>query len=158
MKKQIINKELTEDQIIHKLESFCAYRERCESEIKQKMYLLSVPSSGYATYISHLKENNFFNENRFANSFARGKNTIKKWGRKKITMELQAKNIDIQKINQSLLQIDEGMYLLKLQEILIKKSTTIKEADTYKKKQKLIQFSMQKGYEFVTIMEALKNI
>ena len=158
MKKSIAHIELTEEQIMQKLESFCAYRERCESEIKQKMYALQVPTSDYETYLNHLKENNFFNEERFANAFAYGKNAIKKWGRKKIAMELQSKNIDTQKINQSLLHIDEGMYLLKLEDILAKKSKAIKETDAYKKKQKLIQFAMQKGYEYEIISEALKHI
>jgi len=158
LKKSIAHIELTEEQIMQKLESFCAYRERCESEIKQKMYALQVPTSDYETYLNHLKENNFFNEERFANAFAYGKNAIKKWGRKKIAMELQSKNIDTQKINQSLLHIDEGMYLLKLEDILAKKSKAIKETDAYKKKQKLIQFAMQKGYEYEIISEALKHI
>jgi len=158
LKKYTAHIELTEEQIMQKLESFCAYRERCESEIKQKMYALQVPTSDYETYLNHLKENNFFNEERFANAFAYGKNAIKKWGRKKIAMELQSKNIDTQKINQSLLHIDEGMYLLKLEDILAKKSKAIKETDAYKKKQKLIQFAMQKGYEYEIISEALKHI
>jgi len=158
LKKSSTYIELSEEQIIHKLESFCAYRERCASEIKQKMYVLQVPNADYETYLNHLKENNFFNEERFANAFAHGKNAIKKWGRKKISMELQSKNIDSQKIDQSLLQIDEGMYLLKLEDILSKKLRTIKETDAFKKKQKLIQFAMQKGYEYEIINEALKNI
>lgn len=158
MKKTFQNIELTEDQIIHKLESFCSYRERCGSEIKQKMYTLKVPSSDYEFYLNHLKENNFYNEERFANAFAYGKNAIKKWGRKKITMELQAKNIDSQKINESLSHIDEGMYLLKLEDILTKKNKSIKETDAFKKKQKLILFALQKGYEYEIIKEALKNI
>lgn len=158
MKKTFLNIELTEEQIIHKLENFCSYRERCGSEIKQKMYTLKVSSSDYEFYLNHLKENNFYNEERFANAFAYGKNSIKKWGRKKISMELQAKNIDAEKINQSLSHIDEGMYLLKLEDILSKKNKTIKETDAFKKQQKLIQFALQKGYEYEIIKEALKNI
>ena len=152
------SENFSEEEIIKKLESFCAYRERCEAEIKQKMYALHVSPSDYEMYLQYLKENNFFNEERFANAFARGKNTIKKWGRKKIVLELQAKNIDAQKINQSLLQIDEGLYVLKLEDILTKKIKTIKETDIFKKKQKLIQFALQKGYEYEIINEVLKEI
>jgi SOS response regulatory protein OraA/RecX len=50
------------------------------------------------------------------------------------------------------------MYVLKLEDILIKKNKSIKETDTFKKKQKLIQFAMQKGYEYEIINEVLKNI
>ena len=158
MKKPAAHTEYSIEQIIQKLENFCAYRERCEAEIKQKMYTLKVSVSEYEMCLHHLKENNFYNDERFANSFAYGKNAIKKWGRKKIAMELQSKNIDTDKINQSLLQIDEGMYLLKLEDILTKKSRSVKETDLYKKKQKLIQFAMQKGYEYEIINEALKKI
>ena len=158
MKKFTTHIELTEGQIIQKLENFCSYRERCESEIKQKMYVLKVPSADYEFYLNHLKENNYFNEERFANTFAYGKNAIKKWGRKKITMELQAKNINSTQINESLLHIDEGMYLLKLEDILTKKNKTIKETDAFKKQQKLIQFALQKGYEYEIIKVAMKNI
>lgn len=158
LKKTKLNTALSEEQIIQKLENFCAYRERCESEIKQKMYTLQVPISDYETYLKYLSEHNFFNEDRFAISFAHGKNTIKKWGKKRIAIELQSKNIDVQKIQQSLQQIDEGMYLLKLEEMLEKKLKSIKETDNYIKKQKLIQFAMQKGYEYEIISEALKNI
>jgi regulatory protein len=158
LKKTKLHIELSEEQIIQKLENFCAYRERCESEIKQKMYTLQVPATDYETYINYLREHNFFNEDRFANSFAYGKNAIKKWGKKRIAMELQSKNIDAQKIQQSLQHIDEGMYLLKLEDILGKKIKTIKETDNFKKKQKLIQFAMQKGYEYEIISEVLKKI
>ena len=158
MKKTAFNIELSQEQIIYKLESFCSYRERCASEINQKMYQLKVDAADFDFYIKYLKENNFLNETRFANSFARGKNVIKKWGRKKIVMELKSKQIDNATVQQSLLQIDEGMYLIKLQDVLEKKNRLLKETDTFKRKQKLIQFAMQKGYEYEIINEALKNM
>ena len=111
VKKQTEHIELSQEQIIQKLESFCSYRERCTSEINQKLYQLKADANDFEFYINYLKENNFLNETRFANSFARGKNAIKKWGRKKIVMELKSKQIDNATVQQSLLQIDEGMYL-----------------------------------------------
>lgn len=158
VKKQTEHIELSQEQIIQKLESFCSYRERCTSEINQKLYQLKADANDFEFYINYLKENNFLNETRFANSFARGKNAIKKWGRKKIVMELKSKQIDNATVQQSLLQIDEGMYLIKLQDVLEKKNRQLKETDTFKRKQKLIQFAMQKGYEYEIINEAMKNI
>lgn len=158
VKKPAEHIELTQEQIIHKLETFCSYRERCTSEINQKLYQLQVEKNDFDFYINYLKENNFLNETRYANSFARGKNAIKKWGRKKIVMELKFRQIDESTVQQSLLQIDEGMYLIKLQDVLEKKNRIIKETDPFKRKQKLIQFAMQKGYEYEIINEALKNM
>ncbi len=149
---------LSEEEVIKKLESFCAYRERCESEVKQKLYQLSVDGKETDFYLKYLKENNFLNEERFVASFARGKFNIKSWGRRKIIQELQVKRIDDKKIRQSIGQIDEGLYFLRLQDILTKKIKTIKETDPFKKKQKLMQYALQKGYEVDLIIEALKEI
>ncbi|MCC6582266.1 MAG: RecX family transcriptional regulator [Chitinophagales bacterium] len=149
---------LSEEQIIKKLESFCAYRERCESEVKQKLYQLAVDVKETDFYINYLKENNFLNEDRFIAAFARGKFNIKSWGRRKIMQELQVKRIDSKKILQSIENIDEGQYFVRLQDLLEKKLRTIKETDTFKKKQKLMQYAMQKGYEMELINEALKEI
>ena len=152
------SQNLSEEQVLKKLESFCAYRERCESEIKQKLYQLSVNEKEVDFYINYLKENNFLNEERFVAAFARGKFNIKSWGKRKIIQELQQKRIDSKKIQQSIEQIDEGIYFMRLQDLLEKKSTKIKETDIFKKKQKLMQYAMQKGYEMELINEALKEI
>ncbi|MBK9794201.1 MAG: regulatory protein RecX [Sphingobacteriales bacterium] len=149
---------LSEEQIIKKLESFCAYRERCESEVKQKLYQLAADVKETDFYINYLKENNFLNEDRFIAAFARGKFNIKSWGKRKIIQELQVKRIDSKKILQSIENIDEGQYFVRLQDLLEKKLRTIKEIDVFKKKQKLMQYAMQKGYEMELIIEALKEI
>ena len=149
---------LSEEQIIKKLESFCAYRERCESEVKQKLYQLAVDVKETDFYINYLKENNFLNEDRFIAAFARGKFNIKSWSKRKIIQELQVKRIDSKKILQSIENIDEGQYFVRLQDLLEKKLRTIKEIDVFKKKQKLMQYAMQKGYEMELIIEALKEI
>ena len=149
---------LSEEQIIKKLESFCAYRERCESEVKQKLYQLAADVKETDFYINYLKENNFLNEDRFIAAFARGKFNIKSWGKRKIIQELQVKRIDSKKILQSIENIDEGQYFVRLQDLLEKNLRTIKEIDVFKKKQKLMQYAMQKGYEMELIIEALKEI
>ncbi|HRH57865.1 MAG: regulatory protein RecX [Chitinophagales bacterium] len=148
---------LSEEQIIKKLESFCAYRERCESEIKQKLFQLAVERNETDFYINYLKENNFLNEERFVAAFARGKFNIKSWGKRKIIQELQAKQIDSKKIQQSIEQIDDSLYFIRLQDLLEKKIKKIKETDTFIIKQKLMQYAMQKGYEMELINEVLKE-
>jgi regulatory protein len=125
--------QLSEPQIIQKLESFCAYRERCESEVRQKLYQLAVEDSDTDFYLNYLKENNFLNEERFVSAFARGKFNIKSWGKRKIMQELQSKRIDSKKIQQSINAIDEGAYFLRLQDILEKKIRRLKNKITLKR-------------------------
>ena len=158
MKKSVTRKELTQDQIIKKLESYCAYRERCEAEIIQKLYQLSIVEKEAEFYVSYLKENNFLNEERFVNAFTNGKFNIKSWGKRKIVQALQAKKIDSKKIQKSVVNIDEGMYYVRLLDLLTKKNKNLKEPDVFKRKQKLINYALQKGYEIELINDALTHI
>lgn len=86
-------KLLSQEQIIKKLESYCAYRERCESEVKQKLVALKVEAGEVDFYLQYLIENNLLNENRFIDAYTRGKFNSKSWGRRKIAAALQQKKL-----------------------------------------------------------------
>src|ERR1700741_3369909 len=122
-------KILSEDEARVKLENYCAYRERCEQEVRQKMFQLQIPEQDREAHIRHLKDNGFLNEDRFVHAFTRGKFNIKHWGKNKIAAELRAKNIKDTGIRQSFVQIDEGDYFLSLIQVLEKKEKVLKETD-----------------------------
>ena len=67
--------------------------------------------------LAQLIEDNYLNEERFANTFARGKFRIKKWGRIKIKFELQQKRVSPYNINKALDEIDETAYQETLQKL-----------------------------------------
>ena len=49
-----------------KLESYCAYQERCAFEISQKLWLWKMHTEDHDILIADLISNNFLNEERFA--------------------------------------------------------------------------------------------
>ena len=151
-------KVLSVEEIRIKLENYCAYRERCEQEVRQKMQQLQIPLEEQEACLQYLKDNAFLNEERFAQAFTRGKFRIKHWGRNKILAELRLKNIKDTRIRQSLHQIDEGDYFLSLLQLLEKKMKVLKEQEPYKKQQKLFTYAFQKGYETELIKEAMKTL
>ena len=53
-------------------------------EIAQKLNKLGILGDDMEGYISHLIDNNFLNEKRFAESYVRGKFNNNSWGRIKI--------------------------------------------------------------------------
>ena len=97
--------------------------------------------------ILHLLQHNFLNEERFSKAFARGKFSIKKWGKVRIINELKFKNISIYNIKTALNEIDDKEYLDTLESIAEKKLPSIKETNSYKKRNKLSSFLISKGYE-----------
>ena len=106
----------------------------------------------------HLMQSNFLNEERFAKSFARGKFRIKCWGKQRIVRELKFKNISAYNIKTALKEIDELEYLNTIYRITENKNTIIKEENVFKRKRKLIDFLMRKGYESDLIYKTVNEI
>ena len=151
-------KTCTVTQIQQKLEQYCVYQDRCHKEVEQKMreYNL-IPEARELILLSLLKDN-FLNEERFAKSFARGKFRIKNWGKQRIVRELKFREISAYNIKTALKEIEEKEYLDTIYTITKNRNNIIKEPDFFKRKKKLIDFLMRKGFESSLIYETVNEI
>lgn len=140
-----------------KAESYCAYQERSQFEIRNKLYEWGLHQKDVEDIISELIELNFLNEERFALAYSLGKFRIKGWGKNKIRQGLKLKRIPDKLIIKSLKSIDDDDYLIMLRKILQKKSNTISEKDPFKKRYLLSRFATSKGYESDLITDLLIN-
>jgi len=55
-----------------RMERFCAYQERCHKEVVAKLRQMRMIPEAIDLILTHLIEDNYLNEERFARSFARG--------------------------------------------------------------------------------------
>ncbi len=140
-----------------KAESYCAYQERSQFEIRNKLYEWGLHQKDVEEIISELIELNFLNEERFALAYSLGKFRIKGWGKNKIRQGLKLKRIPDKLIIKSLKEINEDDYMLMLTKILKKKLNTISEKDPFKKRYLLSRFASSKGYESDLIADLLIN-
>src|SRR5690606_35951637 len=108
--------------------------------------------------IIKLMQEDFLNEERFARSFVRGKFRIKKWGRNKIKQELKLREISQPLIKIAFTEINDAEYLKTLEELAIKKLALLKEPNSFKKKKKLSDHLMQKGYEPAMVFECVNEL
>lgn len=138
-----------------KAESYCAYQERSQFEIRNKLYEWGLHQKDVEEIISELIEQNFLNEERFAMAYSLGKFRIKSWGKIKIRQGLKIKRIPDKLIMKSLNAIDDDDYLMMLKKILEKKSNTISEKDPFKLRYLLTRFAASKGYELDLIADLL---
>lgn len=141
-----------------RLEALCAYQERCSFELNNKMIKWKLGEDDRNALLAHLIENNFLNEERFAEAFVSGKVNIKKWGRVKIRQELKARRISDYSIRKGLESIDEETYWKNLLHLTERKVGSVKESDSYKKKMKVFRFLSSKGYETDLISDAYDRI
>lgn len=154
---QTMYKSYTVEEAQRKMEHYCAYQERCHDEIIQKLKSLNMIPQAIDTIVVHLIDNNFLNEERFACSFARGKFRIKHWGKRRIINELKARNISKYNIDRALKEIPNEEYLETFHLIADKQWDTINENNLLKKKKKVMDYLLRKGYESNLVQEKISN-
>jgi regulatory protein len=151
-------KSYTVEEASKALENYCAYQERCHKDVEKKLHELKMIPEARDKIILHLIQNNYLNEERYAKSFARGKFSIKKWGKRRIINELKFKGISTFNIKVALKEIDDQEYIQTLNKVAHKKVQLIKESNIYKKRNKLATFLISKGFETDLVYKVVKDI
>jgi regulatory protein len=151
-------KSLSVNEASKKIESYCAYQERCHSEVRTKLFEYGLTLTEVDEIITNLILSGFLNEERYAKAFAGGKFRMKKWGRLKIIHALEANGVSKNCITSGLKEIDATEYGNTLRQILEKKNGETKESNIYSQRDKLSRFAIQKGYEPELVWKVLREI
>lgn len=155
----MVPEKLTPQQALPKLKKFCAYQERCHTEVLEKLYSYGVFKFDAQEIISQLIEEDYLNEERFAMQFASGKFRMKQWGKVKIKYQLKQKNVSDYCIKKALLAIDKSDYKKVLHKLADTKLATLKsEKNIFIKKRKLQDFLLQRGFENELVREIVNDI
>jgi regulatory protein len=140
----------SKEQIIFKLEAFCAYQERCTQEVRTKLERLGADETLSTDVIKYLKDNRFLDEKRFVEAYVQGKLRIKKWGRQKIKAALFQKRIDAKLIQEGIYAfITDAEYQLVMESLIERKNRELSsEKNPQIKKQKLMRFLLSRGFQY----------
>jgi regulatory protein len=141
-----------------KLEFYCAYQERCYKEVEQKLYEFQLNTSEREQIVIYLIENNFINEERFAQSFVRGKHNYKFWGKNRILNELKFRNISSRIITIALKELPDETYISNFHSLAEKNWESSKDSKGPKKNKKFVDFLLRKGYETHLIYDKLREL
>lgn len=144
---------LSNEIALNKLQHYCAYQDRCHSEVRTKLLSLKIYGDDLEEIISALIQEKYLDELRFAKSYARGKFNIKKWGKNKIKHQLVFKKVSDYCIRKAFLEIDDDEYLQTLQEIYDRKLASCTDDNVYNCKQKAMKYCISRGYESHLVFE-----
>lgn len=148
---------MTRNDATAKLENYCAYQERCEQEVRDKMAKLTVPTEWHAEIFEDLREQGFLDDARFAKTYASSKLRLKKWGKLKISQALKMKGIREPHISNALKALDWNDYYSAIRKLLEQKNKTLKETNPFTRQHKLAQFVISKGFEPHLVREVMKE-
>jgi len=152
------SKKITNPQAAYaKAEHYCAYQERSQQEVRDKLYDWELRQADVENIITRLIENNYLNEERFAKAYVQGKFNQKGWGRIKIKQGLKLKRVPDGLIRKALQIIPDDDYLAALQNLLAKKAATLTERNHLKRRYKLQQYALGRGFEGDLIWNAIKE-
>ena len=146
--------------ILQKAASYCAYQERTQDEVKQRLKKWNVWGNEADEIIAELISMNYLSEERFAKTYAGGKFRVKNWGRMKIRQELNRRGLSTYSIEKGMNEIGDEDYVSGLRELLSKKRDLLSktETDPFKLKQKLARFALGKGYESELVWKELGEL
>ncbi|MFD2871685.1 regulatory protein RecX [Mucilaginibacter ximonensis] len=142
---------------LSKAEHYCAYQERAQQEVRDKLYEWGLWPDAVEQTISELISGGFLNEERFAKAYTLGKFRQKGWGKIKIKQGLKLKRVPEVLIKKAVALIDGDAYTATLTDILIKKARILPEKDRFKRRYKLQHYAASRGYESDIILDVLKD-
>jgi regulatory protein len=140
---------------LQKAASFCAYQERTQQEVRDRLNDWDVYGDDAEEVIAELITQNFLNEGRFASAFAGGKFRVKNWGKRKIRQHLQQRGITGHNLEAAMTEIPADDYRATLTELLAKKRQSLRDDNPLIIKQKLYRYALSKGYESDLIFAVL---
>lgn len=137
--------------------AYCAYQERSQQQLRDKLYEYGLSPDEVENLIAELIGDNFINEERFAKAYAGGKFRVKKWGRHKISQGLKQHKISDYCLRKGMAEIDPDDYYDTLKELIRKKEGTLTEKDAFALKTKLARYAIGKGYEQDLVWDAINE-
>jgi len=143
--------------ILNKAIKYCTYQERSQQEVRDKLYEWGLHRTDVEQGIAQLVSDGYLNEQRFAIAYAGGKFRIKQWGRIKIKLALKQKKVSDYCIRKALEEISSGDYQKMLGKILSSKNKEVKEKNPLKKRYKVAQYAISRGFEPELVWEGLKE-
>ena len=141
-----------------KARSFCAYQERCRTEVTIRLRSFGLNREQTELVIEKLEDEGFLNDERFALTYAGSKFRILHWGKMKIRAGLRSKGVAENFITQALASIDEEQYLQCIRDLMAAKLSTLTTIkDVRLVKQKVFSYLSSKGFEENLIFQEINK-
>lgn len=155
MVNQTFKKIITPDLALKKAAKYCAYQERSQQELRDKLYSWGLFRKDVEDILATLIAEGFVKEERFAIAFAQGKLRMKRWGKMLIRKALQEKKISEPLIRQALASLETKEYRKALKELLMKRKNVVRETNPFRKKYKLASYAISRGFERELVWDEL---
>ena len=136
-------REKTPEQALNALMRLCAKSEHSTGDAMRLMNRWHVAQENRHEVLDKLIKLKFIDNRRFAEAYTRDKLRFQGWGKRKIRSGLMGKGIEREIIEAVLAEVESDDS--QLMRLLAAKKRTVKAADEYQMKMKLMRFALGRG-------------
>ncbi len=165
-----VGKEITIT-LLHAIESFedqwkikdyfirlLARRDHSRQELVQKAVKKGYSPTDFDRVLDELEEKKYIRNDVFAQKFAHDKFHFNHWGKQKIKMDLHRKGIKASDIEQALEALSEDEISEKMEYLVQKSKPRFLRAEKTKRRKKIFDFLIRKGYDSALVMKELPSL
>ena len=137
----------TKDSYMARAARLCSGSEHCTSQIQEKLRAWGASDEEADDIIGYLVGEKFIDNIRFSRAYCHDKFLYSHWGRVKIRQMLRHLRLSDEEIEEGMTTIPEEDYQDALEDALRSKDRTLKDADEYQRKGKLVRHLLSRGFE-----------
>ena len=145
-------------EIYNKAVKYIVTKLRSEKEIREYLKKYTEEKELINKIVTQLKQNGLLNDERYIKAFIEDKVNLTNWGPKKIEMELEKLDVDLDLVKQTLETYDSSIFKRKIEKIISKKVRANKKDSMYMLIKKLEKELLNLGYSKDMIKEEIASI
>ncbi len=135
-----------------------ARRDHSRLELVQKGIKKGFAQSEFDDILDELEEKKYIRNDVFARKFAHDKFHFNHWGKQKIRIELKKKGLKSHDIDQALEELSKQDILDKMEYLVLKAKPRFLRAEKSKRRKKIFDFLIRKGYDSTQVMKILPSL
>jgi regulatory protein len=151
-------KSKSAEQALNALMRLCSRAEKSSGDAMRLMYTWGVPQAERQGVLDKLIEMRFVDDMRYAEAYTREKSQIAGWGARKIAQHLYQKGIAKDIVAKVLMLIEEDEARETLERRLLRKLPTIKAANDFDLRGKLLRYALGLGYDYDLVVEVIDAV
>ncbi|MBO5672565.1 MAG: RecX family transcriptional regulator [Alistipes sp.] len=145
-------------QALSSLMRLCARSEKSSGDAMRLMRTWRVPEEECQGVLQKLIDQRFIDDRRYAEAYTREKSSLAGWGRKKIALQLRAKGVVREIVDEVLASLDSDEQAERLADKLQRKLRSTKAASEYELRGKLLRYALSLGYDYDMALDAIGRV
>ena len=151
-------KTKTAEQALNALMRLCSKAEKSSGDALRLMYTWGVPIAQRQGVLQKLIELRFIDDARYAEAYTREKSAIAGWGARKIAQHLYQKGIAKEIVERTIATLEGGDQRAMLEKRLQRKLPSVKAANDYELRGKLLRYALGLGYDYDMVISVIDKV